>query len=395
MEKFKQWIDPGTGINPFVHFPTRPFSSSGILNFFFFLVKLLIFIIKVPILTIFAIMATGQVIIFHTILFLWFVRRPVQRWASFVTYRAALFVLGFFKIQVKHVDASNNLRTYVHLLRHIIFAQYCVWREKFFLLTQGCFTQNFFFWTFTTISTSLFADKIFAFNSGDLIFCNHSSYVEILYLMFRHAPVFANIVNDKKSGEIKVIRQTSLGYLLSTITQTKPSTTDGAQVEDLSQVVKYAKEYHWGPVVVFPEAVTSNGRGILKFQKVFDGALNDIVRQYKIRTHIITFNFEYEKFSPCFHIQGTALSHFFHLATQGYNTMQVRVLTMNTNTTTNSDSGEAGVSPAVIRKLFEEMLVAMKKENLVKQRCVSFGWADKDQFLQRYNETRGNYYEKQ
>lgn len=53
---------------------------------------------------------------------------------------------------------------------------------------------------------------------------------------------------------------------------------DGEKYESLEQVRKRVR----GPVVVFPECTTSNGRGLLRFADVFRYERNIPVRGYKV-----------------------------------------------------------------------------------------------------------------
>lgn len=122
-------------------------------------------------------------------------------------------------------------------------------------------------------------------NSGDVIIANHISYVELLYLAFRYSPVFATIVYDQKLEGPKVVCQGIIGALLHEMFGTSLSEEKG---ETLGDIVRKAKKKHWGPVVVFPEGCTTNGRAILKFQNVF-GDLNAALKETNTKIHIIGF----------------------------------------------------------------------------------------------------------
>jgi 1-acyl-sn-glycerol-3-phosphate acyltransferase len=122
-------------------------------------------------------------------------------------------------------------------------------------------------------------------DSGDLIIANHVSYVELLYLAFRYAPTFATIVYDPQSNGPKVVCQGILGALMHVMLKTSLSDEKG---EKLGDVVRKAKEKHWGPVVVFPEGCTTNGKAILRFQNVFEG-LDAVLKETNTKIHIIGF----------------------------------------------------------------------------------------------------------
>jgi len=56
------------------------------------------------------------------------------------------------------------------------------------------------------------------------------------------------------------------------------SSNDKEKYESLEELRKRAR----GPVVVFPECTTSNGRGLLRFANVFEHEKNIPVKGYKI-----------------------------------------------------------------------------------------------------------------
>lgn len=167
-------------------------------------------------------------------------------------------------------------------------------------------------------------------NHGDIIFCNHVSYVELFYLAFRYAPTFTTIVetNDKKreDSRIAVVKNGFISALLNTLDESRTNDIDVSTVLSLAEVVKYCKLNKMGPVVVFPESVTSNGRSILSFQKqIFnDSNLIKVLRDEKIKIHLIGFKFEYQNFSPCYHHTCSPLRHLYGLTTQFYNKLIVR-----------------------------------------------------------------------
>jgi hypothetical protein len=42
------------------------------------------------------------------------------------------------------------------------------------------------------------------------------------------------------------------------------------RVKSLNEIIEYSLKYQQGPVVIFPEGVTSNGRGTLQFQNNYE-----------------------------------------------------------------------------------------------------------------------------
>lgn len=153
--------------------------------------------------------------------------------------------------------------------------------------------------------------------SGDVIVCNHVSYVELFYLTFRFSPQFVAIPNDRKALKDKVIPQTLLGAFWSTISDAPLSS---AKASSLADVVEDARVSRKGPVVVFPEGTTTNGVVLLGCSPVFS-------HRFKLdatwHVHLIGFKYEYTDFSPVFTV-GSFVVHLFKLCCQVYNTLQVR-----------------------------------------------------------------------
>jgi hypothetical protein len=215
------------------------------------------------------------------------IRRPVERYVNALVCRTALFVLGFWNIDNSYVSSVNRMQL---------------------------------------VSTS---DRLFGtVNHGDLIICNHASYVELLYLAFRYSPTFATVVetdSKKNDDRIALIKQGLFGALLSTIDERRTKNVDASSTQTLSDIIKYSKENKTGPVVVFPEAVTSNGKAILAFQNsLFHPSIARTLSDLKSKVLIIAFKYNSSNFSPAFHQTSGLLSHLYGLTTQFYNTLVVK-----------------------------------------------------------------------
>ncbi|BGP21854.1 vacuolar protein sorting protein vps66 [Rhodotorula toruloides] len=95
---------------------------------------------------------------------------------------------------------------------------------------------------------------------GDLIVANSSSYVDLLYLAFRHNAVFILPVS---SANGKIVGWRRVGLLAAVWSSgALPQPYKGA--ESLSNALKNAP----GPVVLFPECTTSNNRALLKIPEL-------------------------------------------------------------------------------------------------------------------------------
>jgi hypothetical protein len=153
---------------------------------------------------------------------------------------------------------------------------------------------------------------------GDLLICNHVSYVDLLYLYFRFNPVFTSVCIE--ADDTYYLTNVSLiGALWNIINPSKKTSAD--TFKDIRSIIEYAKVNKFGPVIVFPEGSTSNGRGLLKFiapivQEIFESSIS---------FHLVGFKYHYESYSPSYTV-GSLPLHLFQLCNQLYNTLEVRYL---------------------------------------------------------------------
>jgi len=149
--------------------------------------------------------------------------------------------------------------------------------------------------------------------SGHVILSNHVSYVSLIYLLYKFSPQFSITPNQWTDlPEGKVIPVTFYKMLQSTIYQNK---TTGDQATSVKLLIKQCEKEKRGPIVIFPEATTTNGKVLL-------GCVPVLVQPID-KLHIIGFKFDYHNFSPVYPA-GSFLVHSFRLCSEFYNTMQVR-----------------------------------------------------------------------
>lgn len=146
---------------------------------------------------------------------------------------------------------------------------------------------------------------------------NHISYIEIFYLTFRFSPVYATIFYE--NNELKVVRHNTISAFLTSAFGITKSTEKG---ESLSSIMKYAKDNHLGPVVLFPEGTATNGRALLRFQPVFPSDFESFLKKENLHIHLVGLRFEYRHFSPGFHF-GSFYYHLFLLLNQFNNRLCV------------------------------------------------------------------------
>ncbi|KAF8895927.1 hypothetical protein CPB85DRAFT_1229708 [Mucidula mucida] len=255
MEKYSAYRDPGTGLQPFL----KPVPQAGendvfakalaplglilgVVRTLLVLIILVIYILVVNILCV-PLKSTGP--LYHAI-------------TSFFTMllaRLALLIIGFIQIRVDTISRTNKGRRRLSE----------PWNPL----------------------------------PGDLIVSNWTSWIELLWLAFRFNPTFvvpvpasspiteeakaepisrapgrrtgtgsANISSARKpSDKIPVLgfHRVSLLTMISYTGHTPPFDEIATEPESLEDIQKTSD----GPVVVFPECTTSNGRGLLRFSDVF------------------------------------------------------------------------------------------------------------------------------
>jgi hypothetical protein len=213
-------------------------------------------------------------------------------------------------------------------------------------------------------------DAFLGLPSGDLIIANHTSYVDVLYLSYKYAPVFATVVKNEKDDGFSVVRQSFISALFCDIFN---GLLDNAKKEKLVDVIKYARDYHLGPVVIFPEGTTSNGFSTLKFQ----GSLFENLSKENTRLHFIALKYEYVEFNPAFHLDNF-WAHLYQLATQMYNSLQVKKIQL-----TESERKEitANPDPNTLRIYVSAGMGA-------RHQLVSSTYNDKETFMKYWRETQ-------
>ncbi|OMJ19647.1 hypothetical protein AYI70_g4597 [Smittium culicis] len=94
---------------------------------------------------------------------------------------------------------------------------------------------------------------------------------------------------------------------------------NSSSVKSLSEITAEARSSNNGPVVVFPENTTSNGKALLNFLPIFADSEN-IDPESNI--FIFALKYSYKNFSPTYSI-GSAFKHLFGLCSQFYNKLSV------------------------------------------------------------------------
>jgi len=161
--------------------------------------------------------------------------------------------------------------------------------------------------------------------SGDIIICNSTSFVEVLYLAYRFSCDFAVVCLP--SGE-QVHRCGLLGALKragASYEDERHRTTNASNPVSISRAASSASS-NGASLAVFPEGVRSNGVALLKFASAMDTLASDSENSKKeIRKHLVAFKYSYTQWSPC-HTVGSLSGYIFSSCFQIYNSMQVSMV---------------------------------------------------------------------
>ncbi|KIY73657.1 hypothetical protein CYLTODRAFT_365138 [Cylindrobasidium torrendii FP15055 ss-10] len=251
MEKYSAYRDPGTGIQPFLRPLPATSSSDGLAKAmapFAYILGAVRTVLVLLILGLYLVVVEGVCTLLKP---LGHVHHKITSILTSILTRLALLVLGFVNI---HITKAS--------------------RKKGRNQTIGTWQPN----------------------PGDVIVSNWVSWIEVLWLAFRFNPTFtlpvpeslpqmpqsrgdpvtrtpgrrtgtgsANISQPSSGPSTKIpiagFRRVSLLELL----RSTGSTPAVGPAESLDVICKASR----GPVVVFPECTTSNGRGLLRFSDVF------------------------------------------------------------------------------------------------------------------------------
>jgi Acyltransferase len=97
---------------------------------------------------------------------------------------------------------------------------------------------------------------------GDIIFCNHSSYLDPIYLACAYSPVF---VASNATGKLSRLSLFEAVWSSVRSSASPGGTIAGDAVESLTRLATTCATRKCGPVVVFAEGATTNGAGVLQF----------------------------------------------------------------------------------------------------------------------------------
>ncbi|RIB05876.1 hypothetical protein C2G38_2117399 [Gigaspora rosea] len=353
MEKFSKWRDASTGIQPFL----TPMPSRTNANIYAKIAFMLGIILK-PILGILKLLLT------------------------FVTAILLFLLVDIIGLALKNF--KSVYRTY-----HYIFTS--------LLSRLSLFFMGFYWIRVETVSLRKGRPsipklrQISGVRPGDVIICNWTSYVEVLYLAFRFDPIFTQVYPS--SNTLRPISLWTALWLTGSYPEDKPPSS--VKTYSLQELVREATINKLGPIVVFPEGTTSNGRALLKIAPTFK-SLSLPIEAFSI--HILTARYEYDNFSPTYTV-GNKFWHFVMLCSQYFNVLHVKILAPEESLSSPNfaiPSAQSSVLPSP--SIIQDDVIGSQILNLMGQlgrmRKTNLGMEDKKAFLDFYWEKTSGYAKK-
>lgn len=98
-------------------------------------------------------------------------------------------------------------------------------------------------------------------NNGDIVICNHVSWLDfLLFEYYYHSPQFCYIGKDSKLYKIGSIFESIFSLSANEHKATLNSNST------LKSLIEESRSQSLGPIVIFPESATTNGKALLSFE---------------------------------------------------------------------------------------------------------------------------------
>jgi len=305
MEKYRKFADPATGINPWL--PPKS-KTSGLVLVLKFIYGPILVLLRLP----FVLLLTSLLFLYHGLLRNLIVikglKRGIDLMVNFVLFRTILLISGFYRF-------NCNL--------------------------------NFF-----AKDTS----KIPRMHSGEIILCNQTSPIDVLYFSYLTSPVFVKLIYQPKPLGTQALFaplsfKQSLKYAFSSYFR-MPVRGDEAKAEglsglDLKSLGELCTNEKRGPIVIFFEGAMTNGAGILELNEF----VGEELRQYGIssKKNQMLFSLKYGD-GQTSTIRSQVWQYILNLANV-YNSVDVTLVTAKTGLTTQTFIKQIHEMYAEIHKL--------------------------------------------
>jgi len=336
MEKYSKWRDEKTSIHPF--FAQKPKTARFVLSRF--ILGPLLFLVRLPLLIAVFLVYFIVAQVLELLPLPGALMRLPLRLVHMVGARLLLLIMGFWWVESRHSRSSRRV-----VLPTVTPGSHC--------------------------------------SSGDLIVANLQGYAEVLYLAYRFAPVFTTVPID---GEGLVIKRSVFGALSDALHLERTYSKDDSRCRTATELLKKAEAGSRGPVVVFPEGTSSNGRGLLANSRALKG-----VEVRAERTHVVGFKYEWVTHSPAYTV-GSAFASVYGVCSQVSNALTVRFL-VPSEVPSHPSLDANRVGPAAGEGEWDEQ-VFQTLANALRMKRTALGMREKQEFLAYWRESHQKTYTK-
>ncbi|TMW69574.1 hypothetical protein Poli38472_001730 [Pythium oligandrum] len=275
MEKYSRWSDLTTGINPFVP-QQQPLHANVGVKVLQVLAGSALVLVRVPLLTVGGLLLVLTNVIVSILGFVPFLGRFLKRLTEWLLCSLLLLILGVFVSE----EGANT--------------------RRLGLTTPGAKQAK---------GSTRVGPK-------DIVVCNHTSFVEILYLARRFSPTFVFV--DEESAAKGLVHACGL---IEAIYRglTPPVLQSKGTPRKIEDVIRRAS----GPIAIFPEGVRSNGKSVLRFLPILEQLSFELPgSKQPLRIHLVAFRYEFKNFSPA-HSAGGGIKHVLWTSFYGYHSLRV------------------------------------------------------------------------
>lgn len=161
---------------------------------------------------------------------------------------------------------------------------------------------------------------------------------------------------------------------------------DDERCTTATELLAKAENGKRGPVVVFPEGTSSNGRGLLANSGALEG-----VQVRAERTHVLGFKYEWATFSPAYTV-GSFFSCLYGTCSQVSNSLTVRYL-VPVDVPSHPTLDSSRVGPTVPEGAWDEQ-VFQQLANALRLKRTALGMTAKQEFLAYWRESHNKAYTK-
>lgn len=181
---------------------------------------------------------------------------------------------------------------------------------------------------------------------GDWIIANLSSYCDLIWYWTIYSGVVM-IISDFDEGGLEACPNRFKAFWHYFLHDPTNTSSNSSSVSTVPIVSEY-------PIIIFPEGVSSNGRGVLKFIANLSSARRNQ------RIHLTCTKFQSITFNPAFPGQPNSFFlHFWKLCCQLENNLNTRTILPAALFSSNFDLPAAGENPQIFNRTLQQIVAAL------------------------------------